>query len=780
MIRWITLLTFGSLAIYCFARLEMTNSITHFIPNRDQAELVELSLMLVESPLARRMLISVSGGPHSKQVGEALREGLKDHPEVGWVEQELDPEALETIYDLYFDRRVYMLSSDPRIEVPRLLEPEALTARAERLKARLGQPGSMLLSRSAPADPLGVFETTLERIRAARPTAVGDIEGGADENYFVFILGLRSTPFDSESQIELLDDIEAEFARLSELHGGGLVLEQSGVNRFAVATERSVRRDGNVISLAVICTVSILFLLVFRSLHQLLIAIFTPIGGFLVAMAVAVSDTEPVHGITLAFGFVLIGVAIDYAIHVMSHHALASPKVSPRAIVRRMRPSLVLSAFTTTVAFLALALSDFPGLAEMGRFAAIGIPVALVLTLVSIPAFLSENTQPTPALLTLSRRFDEWVDWLTQHRWIAGAVFATGAGIAALGLPQLRWQDDPAALMTVEPELLAESERVRARVTDFDGGRFIVGLAATPDAALVLNDRIARRLDQVVAAGALEGTGSLHAFLWSEALQRENLEVLQSIPDLGQRIDAAFAAEGFRPDSFRAFDAAVAEPVAGPLRLSDLQDSPLERLTDSLVDLDGRWAVVTYLRGIQSTSALRQALEGLEGVHYIDQREVMAGVYEVYRRSTVGVIGFGGVLILLVLQLRYRGVTRGLLAFLPPGLAALATLGLFGLVGTPVSVVSAISLMVVLGMGVDYGIFAVDAAGRHDRPGITLSSLLISCLTSVFVFGLLSFASQPVLRSIGLTTGIGVLLAFLFSPPALALATRTVVPRGSA
>ena len=106
MIRWITLLTFGSLAIYCFARLEMTNSITHFIPNRDQAELVELSLMLVESPLARRMLISVSGGPHSKQVGEALREGLQDHPEVVWVEQELDPEALETIYDLYFDRRV--------------------------------------------------------------------------------------------------------------------------------------------------------------------------------------------------------------------------------------------------------------------------------------------------------------------------------------------------------------------------------------------------------------------------------------------------------------------------------------------------------------------------------------------------------------------------------------------------------------------------------------------------------------------------------------------------
>ena len=110
------------------------------------------------------------------------------------------------------------------------------------------------------------------------------------------------------------------------------------------------------------------------------------------------------------------------------------------------------------------------------------------------------------------------------------------------------------------------------------------------------------------------------------------------------------------------------------------------------------------------------------------QGEIMAGVYQAYRRSTVRVILLGGVLILIVLQLRYRAVIPGLLAFLPPGLAALATLGLFGLLGTPVSVVSAISLMVVLGMGVDYGIFAVDSAGRHDRPGTTLSRLLISCL----------------------------------------------------
>jgi predicted exporter len=87
--------------------------------------------------------------------------------------------------------------------------------------------------------------------------------------------------------------------------------------------------------------------------------------------------------------------------------------------------------------------------------------------------------------------------------------------------------------------------------------------------------------------------------------------------------------------------------------------------------------------------------------------------------------------------------------------------------------VNAISLLVVLGMGVDYGVFAVDAAADLERQGSTLTSLLVSCITSVFVFGVLALSGQPVLRAIGLTTGVGVLLALALSPLVLALARRT-------
>jgi hypothetical protein len=193
------------------------------------------------------------------------------------------------------------------------------------------------------------------------------------------------------------------------------------------------------------------------------------------------------------------------------------------------------------------------------------------------------------------------------------------------------------------------------------------------------------------------------------------------------------------------------------------------------LELDGRWAVVTYLRGATSGDAIRRALAGLERAYYVDQKEIVSDVYRDYRRSMVRVLVIGCVIVFVVLQLRYRSLRRGLLAFATAALAALATYGAFGILDVPVNIVSTISLLLVLGMGVDYGIFAVDGAADPNRLGATLSSILVSCLTSVFVFGSLALSEQPALRAIGLTTGTGILFSMALSPAVYVLAGRNRV-----
>ena len=171
------------------------------------------------------------------------------------------------------------------------------------------------------------------------------------------------------------------------------------------------------------------------------------------------------------------------------------------------------------------------------------------------------------------------------------------------------------------------------------------------------------------------------------------------------------------------------------------------------------------------------ALAGLDGAHYVDQQEIVTELYQGYRRSTLRMLGLASVVVFVVLQLRYRNLRRGLLAFLPSVLVALTTLGLFGMLGITVNVIAAVSLVVVLGMGVDYGIFSVDSARCPERLGPTLSSLLISCLTSIFVFGVLSLSEQTALKSLGLTVGVGTSFALILSPAVHVLARRLETAR---
>ena len=77
-----------------------------------------------------------------------------------------------------------------------------------------------------------------------------------------------------------------------------------------------------------------------------------------------------------------------------------------------------------------------------------------------------------------------------------------------------------------------------------------------------------------------------------------------------------------------------------------------------------------------------------------------------------------------------------------------------------------------MGIGVDYGIFTVDTALRGEAAGPTQLSLLISCLTTLFVFGTLAISSYPPLRAMGLTTAVGLLTSFLSAPAALVLLAR--------
>jgi predicted RND superfamily exporter protein len=137
----------------------------------------------------------------------------------------------------------------------------------------------------------------------------------------------------------------------------------------------------------------------------------------------------------------------------------------------------------------------------------------------------------------------------------------------------------------------------------------------------------------------------------------------------------------------------------------------------------------------------------------------------------------------VLLAFAYRSVVRAILACLPCLVGLLATLGVLAAVRVPLNLVSASSLVLILGCGVDYGIFVLqEVTGERPSSAVESTGVLLASLSTLSGFGTLVLAHHGALQSLGAAVGLGVLasaLASLFLLPGLHAGVVRVRAKGS-
>ena len=129
-----------------------------------------------------------------------------------------------------------------------------------------------------------------------------------------------------------------------------------------------------------------------------------------------------------------------------------------------------------------------------------------------------------------------------------------------------------------------------------------------------------------------------------------------------------------------------------------------------------------------------------------------------YRDRIAVLLGAGFLLIAVVLAVRFRKEAWRALG--PTATASLLTLGLLGAMGESLSLFTVLAGVLLLGLGIDYGIF-LTAEGEDER---TLCAITFAALTTMASFGLLALSETPALRSFGLTVAFGETLIFFLTP----------------
>ncbi len=152
-----------------------------------------------------------------------------------------------------------------------------------------------------------------------------------------------------------------------------------------------------------------------------------------------------------------------------------------------------------------------------------------------------------------------------------------------------------------------------------------------------------------------------------------------------------------------------------------------------------------------------------------------------------------GVILILLIILQ-KSIYKGVLVFIPLALGLTWTLGGMGYMDIPLSIATVAIGAMILGLGVEYGIFIVERY-MEEREGkdksmehsITHSvskvggAILGSGITTIVGFGTLTLALMPMLQDLGKTLALGIascLVVAIFVNPAFIIFAGKITGRG--
>ncbi len=541
-------------------------------------------------------------------------------------------------------------------------------------------------------------------------------------------------------------------------------------------------------------------------------------AGLALTTAFAALAVGSLNLISIAFGVLFIGIAVDFSIQFgvrarderFRHGTLP---VALRQTAAAIGGPLGLAALSTMLGFLSFTPTDYSGVSELGLIAGTGMLIAFVLNVTLLPALLTLFKPPGeahPAGFAWAAPVDRVL--VRHRRWVLAAAVAVAAGSLAL-LPGLRFDFNPLNLKDPHTESVSTMfELIRDATTSpftvdvltpsfADAARLGEQLSARPEVAraVSISDFIPDDQDSKLAilADARDLMGPTLALTAAQPpptdaelvatlnATRAKLQGLPNKPPALVEFDAALGDWAAAAPDVR--DRIAAELMTGwPERMAALRASlsaervTLSTLPDDLwanwVAADGSARLEVFPKGNTLDNAvLRRFVDAVRAIapdatgSAVTMQESGRTIVRAFVEA--GAIALVAMIVLLAVVLRRaRDVA---LVMAPLLLAAIMTGAISVLIGLPLNYANVIAVPLLLGIGVSFAIYLVAAwrQGRTDPlQSPTARAVLFSACTTMSAFGSLATSPHRGTAAMGTLLAIALTLtlaATLFVLPAL-------------
>jgi len=796
------------------------SALTHIMNNYAAVEQVQVMVSLPDDPAA--------APPDTQRLlsfAQRLADGIHHSSSaalVGEIRWKTDEGTKEFFQNVVAPNGMYYLSDTAMAAALNRLSRDAMARQIRHDEDVIAAPGPMAgaLSKVLLQDPLDLHEFLMDQLGPAAAMGGTDADLSRDgRSLLIQIAGTR--PISDLAYCHAITDLVNQ--QTSAANRDALRIDISGGYAIAAASETGIRHDMIESVTGSVVLMGLLFMLAYRRPVELFIAAMIPVGlgilwGFGIYGALGLELTP----LTAVIGAILAGMGIDYSVQFLSRYEILRDGGCAAAdAAQRTNVGLagaVLGAWATSViGFLAIGTSSLPAMRDFAILGSLGLAGAFVAALSVLPALLVTATAVASKFGWKSRwaksrlrvnvgpLMKQLADRPTRSLGTAGAILA--AAVVILAWPGERFPlESDLSVMHPRPNPALDAEATISRRMGQSYGSLMICLTAGSSRDLVvLAHDVSHRLDtDVVRKTGVTGSMGLATLLPDPNLAPVRQAATGSA--MADRVIADFrsvvADSDFDPKAFVAYEqflstlltASRPPGVEDLLRYPSLAQLILPRsatpgasgvnesvmlllLNDPLEERSRRDAAVSAVRealsGLTPAGGARGAtLTGLAVAGH--DAELLIG-HDLPRLVWLAVIAVG-----LYLWAHLRNFRDAMLTLAPTVFGLAVLLAVLRLMGQRLNMVNLVSLPLLIGIDVDYGIFLVSVSrGLRDSAGTdawargmsaAMHAVIVCAMSAALGFGSLVTCGVPAIRSLGVAAGLGAavcLLGAMLAMPAL-------------
>lgn len=764
-------LVFLSLSLIA-SRIEFEEDISKLIPVND--ENLEINKVIKNVNFADKIIVNISLKPngsiddltqYATQFIDSLTKnsGLFIKEIQGKVEDSDMLSALEFVYKnlpLFLDKSDYSIIKNKIIK-------DSINAITLRNYKTLISPSGIIAKDLILKDPLGLSFIAFNKLQELSFDEEFTLHNGflisKNKDHILLFITPAFEANNTAKNTALADNLYQINSKLNKTFKDQVQSEYFGGSLIAVENAKQVKND---IQLTVSIALSILLVIfiVFYKKLTIPIILFVPtVFGGLLAIALLYILRGKVSAISLGIGSVLLGVTLDYSLHILTH---IRSNNNIKSLYKDITKPILMSSITTALAFLCLLFINSQALQDLGIFAAVSVLGASCFALFFIPQVYKDKSKKNQKNSIL----DKIASYkLHKNKWVIITLFVLLFG-SFFTYNTVIFNKDLTKLHYAPKDLIAAEMRLDKLINNASKSIYLAAYGNSEQEVLNINDSILFKLQQLKAEHQIINFSSIGTYVHSHNQQKQQIARWNSfwntntIESTKNNLIESGQSLGFKPSAFNAFYTLLNTSFR-PLESKDFKAIKTISV-DDYVSTKNNFTTITTLVKVEDVAGVIEAFKNQPQVLVIDRQQLNETFLGGLKTDFNRLIGYSLIIVLIVLFLFYRSFSLTLVTSLPICLTWLLTIGVMGLLNLEFNIFNIIISTFIFGLGVDYSIFITNGLLHEYRTGEKAlsthkTSILLSVITTILGVGVLIFAKHPALYSISLVCIIGVLSAVL-------------------